>query len=80
MRVLKYFKNAHNLTDNGGDNEGKNEKYGNLVTEANITEEELLFIIDPINLRDKSPYSLSTRCLLFYRHFHDRRIKLHVLK
>ena len=50
------------------------------VTEANITDEELRFIIGPKQLQKQAPYSLAHRCKLFHRQFPSRRIKVPLMR
>ena len=42
------------------------------MTERNITDEELEFLLDSETLRDWAPFSLAMRCVMFHRRFPNR--------
>ena len=45
------------------------------MTELNITDEELEFILSSETLSDWAPYSLAMRCVMFHRRFPNRWLK-----
>ena len=53
----------------------RGEGLATIVTENNLTEEELVFLLDLDRQRDWAPLSLAERCVRFKRQFPDRLLR-----